>query len=237
MKIFSLDSPLMRVLGKMADLLILNLLTLMMCVPVITAGAAFTAMHYCCLKLARDHETSMWKQFFHSFKENFRQSTIIWVIFLVIMAVLGFDFMLMYENPSKLSPLVLGGVLAFLIILLFGGCMVFPIQAKFANPISITLKTAFSFSFRHFFRTLLMLAAKLLPLVLMLWGNIGIMIFPMIVCFCFTAPGYLSARLYNKYFLEAEEIIYAREAAEKGTSEEDDERIFIDVPEQQPSKN
>ena len=42
--IFNLDSPIMRALSRMADLLILNLLTLLCCIPVVTAGAALTAM-------------------------------------------------------------------------------------------------------------------------------------------------------------------------------------------------
>jgi hypothetical protein len=45
MKIFDLDSPLMNVLNKMADLMWLNILTLICCIPIITAGAAFTSMH------------------------------------------------------------------------------------------------------------------------------------------------------------------------------------------------
>ena len=82
MKAFDLDGPIMRVLSKISDLLILNIITIICCIPIITAGAAFTAMHYCCLKLVRGKETSMTQDFFHSFKDNFKQSTIIWLIFL-----------------------------------------------------------------------------------------------------------------------------------------------------------
>ncbi len=45
-KLFNLDSPVMRALNKMADLLWLNVLTVLLCIPVITGGAALTAMHY-----------------------------------------------------------------------------------------------------------------------------------------------------------------------------------------------
>ncbi|MBP5607566.1 MAG: YesL family protein [Lachnospiraceae bacterium] len=230
MKIFAIDSPLMNILSKIADLMILNLITLVMCIPIITAGASFTAMHYCCLKLTRGHETSMVKQFFHSFKENFRQSTIIWLIFLFIMAFLGLDIMLMYNNPTEISTFIFGGILAVLILILFGGCMVYPLQAKFANPIPQTIKMGFYFSFRHFFRTLLMLVLKLIPLGLLILGNIGLMLFPLIICFCFSAPGFAAARLYDKSFQEAEDAIYAKMAAEKG--ETDEEKIFTDVPEE-----
>ena len=229
MKIFAIDSPLMNLLTKISNLLILNLITVIMCIPIITAGASFTAMHYVCLKIVRGHETSIIKQFFHSFKDNFKQSTIIWVLFLAVSAFLGYDFMLMYLNPTKMSTFVFGGLIAFALVLLFGGCMVFPIQAKFYNKISITIKTAFVFSFKHFFRTLIFLVLKLLPLALFFIGNLGIVLFPLILCFCFSAPGYAAAKMYDKFFQEAEDIINAKHKAEH--PEEDNDRIFTDVPE------
>ena len=57
MTIFDLDSPLMNVLNKMADLMWLNILTLICCIPVITAGAALTSMHYVALKIVRNEES------------------------------------------------------------------------------------------------------------------------------------------------------------------------------------
>ena len=50
-KIFDLDSPFMRVLNRVADLMILNLVTLICCLPVVTIGASLTAMHYVLLKM------------------------------------------------------------------------------------------------------------------------------------------------------------------------------------------
>ncbi len=220
MKIFDIDSPLMRVLGKAADLLVLNLLTLVMCIPIITAGASLTAMHYCCLKIVRDHENSIPKQFFHSFKDNLRQSTVIWLLFLAVVAFFGLDLHLMYINPTETSTFIFGGIIAALALLLFAGTMVFPIQAKFYNPIPKTLKTAFLFSFKHFPRTLLMLAVNLFPFSLFLLGNLGWMLLPLILCFCFSAPAFLAAVLYNKDFEAAEEAIRAKNEAKQTTTED-----------------
>ena len=89
MKIFDLDSPLMNVLNKMADLMWLNILTLICCIPIITAGAAFTSMHYVALKIVRNEESYITRSFFKSFKTNFRQATLIWLMILLIAAVLG----------------------------------------------------------------------------------------------------------------------------------------------------
>ena len=58
MKFLDIDSPFMQVMGKVADLMILNLLTIVCCIPIITAGAAFTAMHYQVLKIVRNEAVS-----------------------------------------------------------------------------------------------------------------------------------------------------------------------------------
>lgn len=77
-RLFNMDNKLMRLLGKLANLVFLQLLTLICCLPIITAGASLTAMHKVLLQLRRDEEGSITKAFFHSFRINFRQATIIW---------------------------------------------------------------------------------------------------------------------------------------------------------------
>ena len=69
MRIFDLDSPLMRVLTKMADLMLLNLLALICCIPIITVGASLTALHYVALKIVRNEEGYIIRTFFKSFKK------------------------------------------------------------------------------------------------------------------------------------------------------------------------
>ena len=74
MKIFDLDSPLMQFLNKMADLLWLNILTFICCIPIVTIGASLTAMHYMALKMVRNEECYITRGFFKSFKENWSSS-------------------------------------------------------------------------------------------------------------------------------------------------------------------
>ena len=218
----------MRVLSKISDLMILNFLVILMCIPVITAGAAFTAMHYCTLKLVRGHETSVTKMFFHSFKDNFKQATLIWLIFLGITAIFVVDTLFLASNPNETSDFVRGGVLAFYAMVLFIGTQVYPLLARFFNTIRGTLKTAFVYSFRHLPKTLLMLVANLFPfsLFFIFNGYFGIVLFPVILCFCFTAPAFLGARLNDKPFQKAEDAYYA-EHPELTTPPE--ERVFSDT--------
>ena len=74
-----MDSPFMRFLSVLADLMILNFLTILCCIPVVTAGASFTAMHYVLIKMVRNEEGYIAKSFFHAFKQNLGQGIFIWI--------------------------------------------------------------------------------------------------------------------------------------------------------------
>ena len=87
-RMFSYDGPLMTFIGKIADLLILNVIWLLCCIPIITIGPATTAMYYVTLKLARNEEPSIVKSFFHSFKMNLKQGIFMFLAFVLIGAVL-----------------------------------------------------------------------------------------------------------------------------------------------------
>ncbi len=84
----------MRGLSRLADMMILNILTLLLCIPVVTAGASLTAMYYVELKWARKEEGYVVKPFFREFKANFKQATGEWLIMLAVIAVLALDFLM-----------------------------------------------------------------------------------------------------------------------------------------------
>ena len=69
-RFFDANNPLMRFLSWLVDLVIINVLTIVCAVPIVTAGASFTAMNYVLLHKARDNETYIGKMFFHSFRDN-----------------------------------------------------------------------------------------------------------------------------------------------------------------------
>ena len=79
MRIFNAESPLMEGLSRVFDLMILNLIVLVCCLPVFTAGAALTAMHYVLIKMVRDEDGYLIRSYLRSFKENFVQATGMWL--------------------------------------------------------------------------------------------------------------------------------------------------------------
>ena len=101
--LFNMDSPIMRFLSRVCDIMILNILCIVFCIPIITAGASVTAMYTVTLKMVRGEESYIFKGFLKAFKENFKQSTIIWLILLVIGALLAFDFRAVNMLPAALQ--------------------------------------------------------------------------------------------------------------------------------------
>ncbi len=100
-KLFNIDSPVMRFLGKVADLMILNLVTLVCCIPIVTIGASLTAMHYVLLKMVRDRECYIVRSFFKSFKANFKQATVIWLIILLVLVIFAADLRIINASGSE----------------------------------------------------------------------------------------------------------------------------------------
>ena len=227
MKFFDLESPLMQVLNKVADLMILNLLTVLFCIPVITVGASLTAMHYVALKMARNEECYIARDFFKSFRMNLKQGTVIWLIELFLVLVLAGDFLIM--NSVEMS---FGGVIKIILTViefvgLFTFTFVFPVLAKFENTVIRTIKNAFLIGVLQFPKTILMMILSVVPTVVFLLFP---QIMPIVFLFGFTAPAWLSAKLYSNYFRRLEDQILNEngEAGAGGSTEGEDERIFKD---------
>ncbi len=209
MKFFNLDSPFMKFLNRMTDLLWLNLLTIVCSIPIITAGASFTALHYTCLKMVRDEEGYITKDYFKSFKQNFKQATIIWVITLLLAALIIMDYRIILggglvgDSLSKFSTIFFAGATAASVFIVCTLLYVFPILSHFENTIKGTIKNAFFMSILALPRTLLMLVLFLSPAALILmvaYFETMTWLVPIVAFFCISAPAYFSAKLYNKTF-------------------------------------
>lgn len=201
-KWLNLDSPLMTFLSKMADLMLLNILVVICSLPIVTAGASFTAMHYVCLKIVRDEECYIAKDFFKSFKLNFKQATGIWLIMLAIILVYIADYYLVIKTDSVDVPYaVTVAIIASVVIFLCFGAMVFPVLSHFICPFKKTIKNGFLMSMYILPKTLLMIVLYVVPLFVMDYIP---RIAPLSWLFWFTFPAYISALLYNKPFKKLE---------------------------------
>jgi len=165
---FKLDSPLVNFLNKVADIMILGILFMLACIPVITAGASFTAAYYMGFKMVKNEETYIIKGFFKAFKENFKQATILWIVVLAIAAVIIADYrIIVYSGLAFASWLRIAMVSVTLIVAL-GTVFVFPLQARFQNTVKHTIKNAFLMALSHLPSAFLLILIYAVPY-LILW--------------------------------------------------------------------
>ena len=90
-RLFGMDSPLIGALMKIGDCICLSVLWLLFSLPVFTIGASsaalYAAVHHC----LRRNEAGIWKHFRNAFRENFKRSTLAWLIELLVLALLALD--------------------------------------------------------------------------------------------------------------------------------------------------
>lgn len=156
--LFGLDSPVMQFITKIVNAVYLNILWFICSLPVFTIGASTTALFYVTLKMAKNEEGNITKAFFHSFKENFRQGTLIWMILLALGIILGIDGYVLYhmrfENVfwTLCSAIFILALAAYVIILMY----IFPLLARFNNTVFAMFKNSLMIGMRFLFCTVLM---------------------------------------------------------------------------------
>lgn len=199
--LFNYDGPVMSVMSRIADLIILNILTVLCCIPIITAGAALTALHYMTIKMVRKEECYIVRGYFKSFKQNFRQATIIWLILLAAMFIIWGDFHILNSGiislPKAFSVIIMAVGFLFMMMVIY----TFPVLARFDNTIRNTLKNAFFMSILNLPRTLLVIVIYVLPFVIMLTAPI---LMPIIFLGGLSIPVYLASYMFVKIFKKFE---------------------------------
>ena len=152
------DNPFFQFMSKIADVFILNLLWVLFSIPIITAGAATTAAFYEGMRLAKEDDGLVFKRFWKSFRQNFKQATIIHIIFLVIGVLLAFDMYMWLKLKGDIALIMLALTTIAWIIYIVMVLYTYATLARFENSILATIKNALLIAVANFPLTLLMLA-------------------------------------------------------------------------------
>lgn len=186
------ESKAFHALNFLADLVLLNLLTVACSIPVITAGASITALYYTMQKM-RNGEAHLYKAFFKSFKDNFKQATIIWLILLVVGVMICTCALMYYQMdmPVLLACTLLG-------LFIWGVVMswVFPLLSRFYSTTFGALKNAVLFGTSYFLLSVCMTLVNLIPLVVFLFfPNFFIYLTPLWLLIWFSFAAYCNTGL------------------------------------------
>ncbi len=167
MKKLSTEAPFFDLMGNIGDWIILNILFVLTSLPVITAGASMTALYQVALRRQRGESNYAAREYFKAFREEWRQSTVLWLIFLLTGGLLLFD--IFYVNNLGRELAVAIGCVAAVWSFVFS--YTFPLQARFQNTIKNTIKNALFLSVRHLPYTILMVSLNSIPAVCIAAGT------------------------------------------------------------------
>ncbi len=167
MRLFDIDGGLFRTLSRISDLIILNLLFLVTSIPVVTIGVNLTAVYSITHKMVRNEESYIWRSYWKSWKQNFRQALIIWLVFLSFGAFLLADRFLASRMGNGAFPLEVIFTLLF-VFWIMGLSYVFPILSRFDNSTKNIIRNAILMSIRHLPWTIMLLLSQALPVLLLM---------------------------------------------------------------------
>ncbi len=170
--LFSLDSPIHKFVDKFANLMILNFLTIICCIPIVTIGPAVASLFYVTMKMVRNEEGGILHNYFHSFRINFKQGLLVGLIVLLVGALLGLDLYYIYQmlaGDKFYDMIVFVVICVSLIIYFMASTYVYPLLAKFENSTKQLLRTAVLLSIRHLPATLAIMVISLAPFLMLIY--------------------------------------------------------------------
>ena len=204
MNFFVIDSPVMRFLGRVGDILLLNIIFVVTSIPVITIGTALSALYTVAMKLVRGDDPAIIREYLKAYKRNFKPATICWLIMAVIGVLLFVDFRLVavfsgtaYTVMRLLLAMILGiWLLTFLYL--------FPYIARFDNTVLNSMKNALFLSVAHIPSTLMMLGVAIGLLIITLFTSKTFVIGTILWTFFGFAilayvQSFLLCRIFTKY--------------------------------------
>lgn len=191
-RFFNLNNPIWKFVGNMADFFILSMLWYLCSLPLFTIGASTAALYYVTLKMASDQEGKIVQQFFQAFRENFRQSTLIWLITATIGIILSIDlyYALHAGTDFASAMLIISAVVGVLYL-----CMetfIFVLVARVRNTTTAIVRITGGMVVQNFmpiFTGVIVYAGFLGAGLFLFW--------PLLVLFP-GMPAYLNSLLYNR---------------------------------------
>lgn len=200
-KSFDLSSRIFNITMKIGDLVILNFIFIISCIPLVTIGASCTALYFVTNKMASNTDSYICRDFIKSFKSNFKQATVIWSMLIAIVAILTWDYYMitLFNNESGNLFLIL--TICIAAVTLSTAMYIFPVLSKFCNNTKNIIKNSILLSIKHFPITVIIISLNLIPIIIIYFNFrifLSILFTMLIIGFAFIS--YLNSFLFNKIF-------------------------------------
>lgn len=166
--IFSLDSPLYKFMEKFGQIVLLNILFIVFSLPIVTIGASLAATFYTAMKMGDDEEGYIFKTFMKGFKENFKQGTMLFIIFAA-----GIYILYIYKQVADISNSFILITLFILAVVIFvqGMMYSFPLIVRYDNTIPRTIQNSFEIALKHPLTTIFIMLLIAIEVALFTWNE------------------------------------------------------------------
>lgn len=146
-----------EIFNKMLNLVLLTVYWLVLSLPIITLGAATTALYYTTQKVIKNDRGYVSGEFFKALKENFKTSTLCWIVHLIVGLIFADECYLCYQMWAKGEPIGWLWVLFLVLEILNVTMALFTLTyiARFADGVGRTLKNSLLIMLAHLIKALL----------------------------------------------------------------------------------
>ena len=152
--LFNMDNAFFRFMGKLFDVVALNLVFIIVCIPLVAIGPAISALYYASVKSIRRDRSYPIKEFFKAFKRDFKQSFIVGLILVLASVIIYVDIRFVMDfikngfTAMRYVYLVIGMVISFISV------YIFPLISRFSLKISGLFRLSFYLAIRHLLTTI-----------------------------------------------------------------------------------
>ncbi len=213
---FNMNNGLFTFLSKACDVMILSLVWFVCCLPIFTIGPATTALYYTSVKVLRGDRGYLMKEYFRSFKLNFKRGVIIGLLLLLAGLILGVDiYMTTHTNivDDKTNSILNGVYIALGILILSISIYIFPLLSRFDMTVKQLFRAAAVMAIRHLPSTVGMLVILVGAAVGTTYMIFTIAIFPALVALI---DSLFLERIFKMYMPKDESVDEAEVVDENG---------------------
>ena len=200
------DSPFGKLMTKCGTVIAANVLFVVCCLPLITAGAALRGLYGTVFSMldAGQEAINPFRVFWQSFRKGFVRTTLCWLAFLGIL-VLGAVDLQVCNAWAGPGPYFAAGVVAVLLVAVLLGLFFFPLGAVYPEKPARLLRRSLVAAVGHPLHTLGILAVNLGPVVLFLADEVGRPTYAFAgAFFAFGVMALLTARLMRPHLPQTE---------------------------------
>lgn len=191
-------AKLSEIFNKILNLVLLTVYWLVLSLPVITLGASTTALYYTMQKVIKNDRGYVSGEFLRAWKENFKTSTLCWMVHLIVGLIFADECYLCYQMWAKGEPIGWLWVL-FLVLEVLNVSMVLftlPYIARFEDRVGRTLKNSLLMMLAHLIKALLQTLLLIVFVIAVIFFPPAILVAPAAYMLL---SSYILERIFEKY--------------------------------------